>query len=404
MPTATTTKLSVDTSTGVGGLARVPTAPEHIHAIPRRLEPLGAVDHPLATGRYQSPLRYPGAKSALAPTISRLVESAKTSAQVGNVDLLVEPFAGGASVGLRLVGSGVVDRVLLADADPVVAAFWQVAAEDTRWLIGRARDEWARFVAKGGTTAVDRWDHWRRWTPTAGVRAQTSRREAAVKALFLNRTTFSGILHGRAGPIGGRGQKSAHGIGCRWNPDALEQRLAFVGHLYDTNRLVDVWCMDWRVTLDGVASAYKQLLPSRVVAYLDPPYVEKSAKLYQRSFDPHGGYAAAPVEDLHWGDRLMHERLAEYLRTKAQFRWVLSYDNHGSLTSAPCLYAHDRMSPSARDRADLGVKRWTISKRLVSTRYSASTHNGRGPADELLLTTLPPATVPSDDDIRALGS
>ena len=383
-------------------LAGIRAAPRHVGDYPRGLRDPGPIDHPLATGRYQSPLRYPGAKSALAPTISRLVESAKTSNAIRQVDLFVEPFAGGASVSLRLVGAGVVDRVLLADADPLVAAFWQVAAEDTSWLISRARDEWDRFVSLGGATAVDRWNHWRLWTSPAGAAPRTARREAAVKALFLNRTTFSGILHGRAGPIGGRGQASRHGIGCRWSPDALEERLDFIGHLYNTNRLLDVWCMDWRATLDSVASAYKQLLPSRVVAYLDPPYVEKSAKLYQRSFDPHGGYAAAPVEDLHWDGRLMHEHLAHYLRTKAQFRWVLSYDAHVSLTTEPCLYAHDRMTPTEEDRADLGVRRWRISKRLVSTRYSASTCNGRGVADELLLTTLPPSTVPVDRDLRTL--
>ena len=402
VPTVAAAAPSVPLATNGRCLVGVGVAPRHVGEQPRRLSDPDLIDHPLATGRYQSPLRYPGAKSALAPTISRLVESAKTSTAVGQVNLFVEPFAGGASVSLRLVGAGVVDQVLLADADPLVAAFWQVAAEDTSWLKGRARDEWDRFVSKGGATAVDRWDHWRLWTPPPGATPQTSRREAAVKALFLNRTTFSGILHGRAGPIGGRGQTSTNGIGCRWNPDSLEERLAFIGHLYSTNRLLDVWCMDWSATLDSVASAYKQLLPSRVVAYLDPPYVEKSAKLYQRSFDPHGGYAAAPVEDLHWGGRLMHERLAEYLRTKAQFRWVLSYDAHDALTTEPCMYAHDRMTPSDEDRAVLGVRRWRISKRLVSTRYSASTHNGRGVADELLLTTLPPSTVPVDADLRML--
>ena len=78
--------------------------------------------------------------------------------------------------------------------------------------------------------------------------------ELATKCLFLNRTTFSGILNGRAGPIGGRAQSSEFGIGCRFNLDGIVERLEYVGHLYNTGRLVDVWCSDWNDTLHGVAS------------------------------------------------------------------------------------------------------------------------------------------------------
>ena len=229
-----------------------------------------------------------------------------------------------------------------------------------------------------------------------------ARLDAAVKALFLNRTSFSGIIHGRAGPIGGRNQSSTYAISARFNLEALAERIEFVGQLYDAGRLLDVWCKDWRVTLDDVASAYKALLPSRVVAYLDPPYLEKSEKLYQRSFDPHGGYAAAPVDDLHWGDPMMHLRLAEYLRREARFRWVLSYDAHPLLTDDPAMYGSDRMTPDVDAKQLDGVKEWRISKRLVSMRYSA-TASKRPMKDELLLTTLPPSTVPTNDEFRRLG-
>jgi DNA adenine methylase len=231
--------------------------------------------------------------------------------------------------------------------------------------------------------------------------AESERRlTTAVRCLFLNRTTFSGILHGRAGPIGGRAQASPYGIGCRWNPEALEERLAFIGHLYRTGRLVDVWCKDWRGTLDDVPELFPQLLPSNVVAYLDPPYIDKSALLYRISFDPLGGYrtGAPPSEPAD-----LHIELASYLRRKAQFRWLLSYDAHESLTTNRELYAASRMTPSAADQRHLGVRRWTISKRVVPTRYTAGGRAGKRPAAELLLTTLPASTVPVDDDLRLIG-
>lgn len=375
-----------------------------IESMPRPLAPSpSALTHPLANGRYQSPLRYPGAKSSLTPVISRLITSAQLSSDVREVNLLVEPFAGGASASLRLVGDGIVDRILLADADPLVAAFWQSAAEDTDRLVDYMLDEWRQYVASGGAAAVERWDYWRYWVPTAGSKPAERRLGAAMKCLFLNRTTFSGILHGKAGPIGGRAQQSPYSIGCRWNPEGLAERIQFVGHLYDTGRLVDVWRKDWKQTLADVPEYYPQLLPSRVVAYLDPPYVDKSALLYRTSFDPHGGYGALdgrPMEARQ--DDALHLALAHYLRTRAQFRWLLSYDAHPMLTSSPWLYGLDRMNPSIDDRRLLGVKQWRISKRLVTTRYTASGRSGKRSADELLITTLPPATVPVDEILRRL--
>lgn len=357
------------------------------------------ISHQLARGRYQSPLRYPGAKSSLAPVITRVITSAKQSREVPEINLLVEPFAGGASASLRMIGDGSVDRILLADADPLVTAFWQSAAEDTERLVDRMYDEWDRFVRSGGAVAIERWDYWREWTPRTNKESRDLRLTAAVKCLFLNRTTFSGILHGKAGPIGGRAQSSKYPIGCRWNPKAIAERIRYVGHLYDIGRLVDVWRKDWRQTLEDVPEQYPQLLPSRVIAYLDPPYVDKSSLLYRMSFDPRGGYGGNSNET---SEESLHLRLSDYLRTKAQFRWLLSYDNHHTLTKSPWLYARDRMNPSTEDRQNLGVRSWRISKRVVSTRYSASGRVGKRSAEELLITTLPPATVPIDKDLRIL--
>jgi DNA adenine methylase len=358
------------------------------------------ITHALAAGRYQSPLRYPGAKSGLSKVIGELIVAAKESAHVRQVDLLVEPFAGGGSTTLRLVGAGIVERALLADADPMVAAFWQVAAARTQDLVDRISDEHATYIAAGPLTALERWDHWRGWAAAPGATRATVDLELATKCLFLNRTTFSGILHGHAGPIGGRAQKSIYDIGCRFNLARLIERLEFVGHLYDTKRLVDVWRSDWKSTLHGVASHYKTLLPNRVVAYLDPPYLSKSGKLYSKSFDVEG---AQVDSDLFWVAGLQHYRLAEYLRREMQYRWILSYDYDERLLSDDGLYAARAMSPGPENRDLTGVKAWHISKRAVALNYTASARTGRGLAKELLITTLPWTTVPTNDLLRAIG-
>jgi DNA adenine methylase len=368
-------------------------APGYIGDHPRQLrspEPL--TDEAMVGMRYQSPLRYPGSKSGLVSVIGTLV--ARSTEKLGKPELFVEPFAGGASTALRLAGAGVVNRVLLADADPLVARFWQVAAADTDWLIDRMMEE---------PVTLERWDYWRNWAPTGA-----HDRETAVKCLFLNRTTFSGILHGRAGPIGGRNQVSEYKIDCRFNKEALAARLRFVGDLYASNRLVDVWCKDWQDTLGDVAERYPTLLPNRVIAYLDPPYWSKSPKLYRQSFDPAGGYpehcdvsSVSPLERHNWLDGLAHYKLADYLRHHAQVRWILSYDDHSDLTQEDGLYAARRMSPDGSDADRQGAHRWPITKRLVDLRYSASaTKEHRGKRQELLITTLPPSCVPLDDRFR----
>jgi DNA adenine methylase len=375
-----------------------PTAVHPVGATPRKVDPApDDIAHPLASGRYQSPLRYPGAKSGLASIISELITAAQQSRQVRQTDLLVEPFAGGASTTLRLVGEGTVQRALLADADPMVAAFWQVAAARTEELIGRISDEHRVYVAKSGQAALARWDYWRGWQPAAGASRPSRELELATKCLFLNRTTFSGILNGRAGPIGGRAQTSAYGIGCRFNLDGLVERLRYVGHLYETGRLVDVWCSDWRTTLHGVASHYKTLLPDRVLAYLDPPYLSKSGKLYRRPID----VEVVDGRDLDWNAGLQHYKLAEYLRREMQYRWILSYDYDEQLLSDGALYGASAMNPTEASRQLNDVKRWRISKRVVALNYTAASRTGRGVAHELLLTTLPAATVPLNERLHA---
>ncbi|WP_131746676.1 DNA adenine methylase [Frankia sp. Cppng1_Ct_nod] len=382
--------LLVSSQTNSAALAATSSAPAHIVAQPRALAGSVAplVDPSMATMRYQSPLRYPGAKAGLAPIIIDLVEASTRS--LGRPQLFVEPFAGGASASLRLAGASHVDRILLADADPLVARFWQVAAADTDWLIDRMYEE---------PVTLARWDYWRSWAPR-----RTDDREIAVKCLFLNRTTFSGILHGRAGPIGGRAQTSEYAIDCRFNKDALERRLRFIGDLYTSNRLVDVWCKDWEDTLADVAEYYPQLLPNRVIAYLDPPYLRKSHKLYGKSFDPAGGYTPKTgATTSGWmSNGWQHLRLAEYLRRRAAYRWILSYDNEPELTSCPALYAANRMTPGREDADICGIRRWRITKRYVHLRYTVSGAAVRSIKAELLLTTLPPSCVPVNDRLREL--
>lgn len=301
-----------------------------------------------------SPLRYPGSKRQLVPIIESLVK-----ANVPPPKLFVEPFVGGATASLRLVGTGAVERVLLADLDPLVASFWKTAAFDTEWLIKAMYAE---------DVTVDRWLHWR----DAKNPAKERRRHLALKCLFLNRTTFSGILHRRAGPIGGKKQTSANTIDCRFNKATLQKRIEAVGDLAATGRIVDVWCLDYESTLKRVWERFDHLDASEVVLYLDPPYVDKAIKLYGSSFDDDE-----------------HTRLTNTLTT-CKYRWLLSYDD------CPEIRSRYEVLPATGQRPEP----MTPTRLLVEHFYSAAGGTSRSRRDELVVTNFP--CVPDDPRYRRI--
>jgi DNA adenine methylase len=66
-----------------------------------------------------SPLRYPGGKTQLAPLV---VELLKANNLQGGV--YAEPFAGGAGLAWRLLLAGNVSEVWLNDIDPAIHSLW----------------------------------------------------------------------------------------------------------------------------------------------------------------------------------------------------------------------------------------------------------------------------------------
>ena len=205
-----------------------------------------------------SPLRYPGGKRRFVGYVAETLRLNDLRPR-----LYVEPFAGGASVALHLLATGQVERVLLGERDPLVAAFWRVLFSDTDWLCDQVAacrpslEEWVRLRAEAGQTE----------------------REKAWACLYLNRTSFSGILSGTAGPIGGRAQASAYDIGCRFPAATLMRRIRAVARFAEHVRVVEG---DYRNTL-AVASASGVPARDRFV-YLDPPFYRKAERLYRHHF------------------------------------------------------------------------------------------------------------------------
>src|SRR5437870_1236520 len=85
----------------------------------------------------RSPFRYPGGKTWLIPYIRRWLGSLPMPATE-----FVEPFAGGAIVGLTVAAERLADHVTLVELDTQVAAVWQTIFCDPgggEWLAHKIR-------------------------------------------------------------------------------------------------------------------------------------------------------------------------------------------------------------------------------------------------------------------------
>lgn len=234
--------------------------------------------------RILSPLRYPGGKRRLVPYVAAALAENDL-----RPDVFVEPYAGGASVSLELLQFGLVERIVIGDADPLISAFWETVVTDVDWLCQQV-----------ASVDVDL-KTWERMKTTDF----TTRRERALACLYLNRTSFNGALHKRAGPIGGKAQTSAYGIGCRFPREQLAARLRACAALAD--RIDVAPAQDAMVTVRESRECARRDGRS-VFFYLDPPFWAKSEFLYRRSFT-----------------EIEHERLADQLHWLRD-PFLLSYD------------------------------------------------------------------------------
>jgi DNA adenine methylase len=247
-----------------------------------------------------SPLRYPGGKSALYPRLRELI---RTNGLAGCT--YVEPYAGGAGAALSLLATGQVDRIVINDLDPAIAAFWTTLVHDPDLIIRRIQK-----------TKLDVRE-WKKQKAIYMSPAEADTAELGFATFYLNRTNRSGVLNG--GPIGGLDQTGNYKIDARFNREGLEERVRIIA-LY-----ADKITVSSRDGLDVIRDATKR---ADTFIYADPPYFEKAGSLYLNAFKSAD-----------------HEALAKVLNQRAAKNWVLTYDN---VSQVPALYGDRR-------RAEFGL-------------------------------------------------
>jgi DNA adenine methylase len=275
----------------------------------------------------KSPLRYPGGKAFLCGYVERFLKHNQLRPA-----RFVEPFAGGASVSLCLLGKDLVDSISLYDKDPLVSSFWNATFRDNSWL--------RRRVSTAPIT-LQNWEK-EKAKPLNGSRSN------AWKCLFLNRTSFSGILAPDAGPLGGRAQESAYKIDCRFYRETVNSRLDQLNKLSD--RVLEIDAIDWSDAVDRIETLPEEQ-KNNCLIYLDPPFFHKADRLYR-----------------HYFKEADHEALAERLST-LQVPWLLSYD-----------YCTEALSLFRRHK---------FHYRQVPVRYTSSSEKVRSGKKELVASNLP---------------
>lgn len=227
----------------------------------------------------RSILRYPGSKARFLQFIARTI--ALNSARPR---LFVEPFCGGASVSIALLEDGVVDKIAINDVDPLIAQLWAT-------VFSKQGAEWLAKQVLKVPLDIEEWKRQKALKPA-------SQREAALKCLYLNRTSFNGIIH-KSGPLGGWEQKTIE-VGVRFNRQRLSKRIL---ELSELRSKVEVGNESWRAFCERYESDDSALF------YLDPPYYHRAEQLYGHVFDDDG-----------------HEELRDFLEGFKR-HWLLSYDD-----------------------------------------------------------------------------
>ncbi|WP_462251957.1 DNA adenine methylase [Ferruginibacter sp.] len=232
-----------------------------------------------------SPLRYPGGKTRFTNFIEESIVASNEKANI-----FVEPFCGGAGASISLLESGVVDRIAINDLDPLVSSFWKVVFGKS--CESRYHINWLINKIETTKITIKEWRLQKALVPK-------DIKEAAWKCLYLNRTSFNGILY-KAGPIGGWGQTNRK-LDVRFNKEKIILR---INNLYELREQVDrVDSLNWKRFCSYYAKSKESYL------YLDPPYYNKAEQLYGCLFD-----------------NSMHISLRDYL-INVSVPWMLSYDD-----------------------------------------------------------------------------
>ena len=246
----------------------------------------------------KNPLRYPGAKSKLVPYIQKLIEVEGLKGCT-----FYEPYAGSAAVSFTLLENKTISKAVINELDPLVYCFWVSVMNQPNALIQ---------LIQNTDITLENWNAFAEYRNPQYITNRTTL-EIGFAGLFLNRTSFSGIL--KAGPLGGHAQSSDYTIDCRFNKERIIKSIQALSKFADCVEIYNVDAIEFLKT----QTRYKR--NKKTFVYIDPPYYEKGPSLYRYYYED-----------------AMHRDLARFIKTKS-YPWLISYDDSPEIKK---LYRNNR--------------------------------------------------------------
>lgn len=208
-------------------------------------------------------LRYPGGKGRFAKILAENI--ALTDKRV-----LLEPFAGGASAGLTLLSEGVIDKLILVEKDPRIAAFWK-RVEENRGFSEQVANFESSIKEKSSLYTEDTLDLSILKKRRDEVQKQLEdflQNDIGMWVLVKNRCSFGGYLDEDGLLVRGFGRPSQkpytyyEGVWSQWNGETLSRKIEEIHGWFKTEKMQ---------IIEGDAFDEIPKHPN-TFAFIDPPY------------------------------------------------------------------------------------------------------------------------------------
>jgi len=228
----------------------------------------------------RSPFRYPGGKTWLVPIIRQWFSSLSFKPE-----LFLEPFAGGAIVGLTAAFENLADKIVLVELDDQIAAVWRaILGKDAEWL--------AQRILSFDLTIENVQKELNNKPATIN--------EKAFQTILKNRTFHGGILAPGSGFI--KYGENGNGIRSRWYPETLANRIRKIEKIKDRITFIEG---------NGLEAIQTYSSFNKSAMFIDPPYTAAGKKAGTRLYSYY---------------QLDHDKLFR-LAAKAKGPVLLTYDN-----------------------------------------------------------------------------
>lgn len=233
----------------------------------------------VAQVRQISPFRYPGGKTWLVPEIKKWIFELNF-----RPSLFVEPFAGGGIASLTVAMEDLVDRVIMAELDPDVAAVWKTILSNPDYL---CRQILNFKVTRENVLRI--------------INSKPKNIEQhAFKTIVKNRTQRGGIIAPGASLM--KSGENGKGLNSRWYPETLVRRIRMINEFRHKIQFYEE---------DAFKVIKKFQRYKKAIFFIDPPYTAGGKKVGKR---------------LYRFNNIDHESLfSEMAKIKGQF--LMTYDD-----------------------------------------------------------------------------